>query len=83
MRFGLSEAERKAVFKELAQALKRAARETRERYGEKYQSIEAAMYQDRLAEQYKDEIGAKHGLTHKQVMELVAEGYVKSWPLIH
>ncbi len=78
-RFGLSEAERQRVFREVGAALNRAMQEADERYKDDPQSMQRVMYEEDLSERYKREIAKEHGLTRAQLVELGIEGFEKDW----
>lgn len=79
LRFGLTTAQRQEVFQEIYAALQRAEKESRERYLEAPESMPRVHLEDELAEKYKREIAAKHGLTRKQLEEIGIEGFSKDW----
>jgi hypothetical protein len=70
-KFGLSEAQRKKVFGEIAQAEDRA-----------YEEVPGGGEpRERLENKYKDALAAKYGLTGEQLSDISVEGLVKDWPL--
>jgi len=92
-RFGLTEEQRVAIFREMALAEDRALAEAMAKYpdlipGTLGYSQEAFRQQldrqteemDRLNEKYKEELVTKHGLTREQLDMIATEGLGKDWP---
>lgn len=77
--FGLAEAERRQVFKELAWAEDRAMREADRRVplAEVDRNIDEFQ---KLLQRYKAEIRRKYGLTEEECAKIVIEGFRKNWP---
>lgn len=93
-RFGLSEAVRMEVFREIVRAEDRAIEESMERFpdllpGDPGYSQAAFMRQlekqmdeqDRLTDLYKDELAAEYGITRDELSEIGREGMNKEWPM--
>ncbi len=81
-KFGLSEAQRKDVFVELADAEKRAEREAAQKFQARPESEAQAVLTDELLKRYRAAIGKAHGLSEQQLVEIQAEGYRKSWRVV-
>ena len=78
-KFGLTLAQRKAVFLELAAAERRAEREAESANIDPPESMEQVDLTQRLALEYKDAVAEKHGLTREQAVALSVEGVESSW----
>ncbi len=78
-KFGLSEAQRKDVFTELADAEDRAEREAAAQFQARPESEAQATRTDQLLKRYRAAIAKAHGLTEGQLVEIQAEGFRKSW----
>lgn len=78
-RFGLSEGERRNVYREIAAAEDRATREAMSRVPDT-QIIRQIELEGELSERYKSEVAQKYELTDDQLVELVVEGVRMGWP---
>lgn len=79
-RVGLSEAQRKQIFRELGNAEYRATQEAMARVPDS--RIQEQINLERsLTEKYRDQVIRKHGLTPNQVSEITVEGATLGWPL--
>ncbi|NZA28657.1 hypothetical protein H0E84_19975 [Luteimonas sp. SJ-92] len=78
-RFGLSEEERKKVFRESAAAEDRATREAMARVPGS-QIMKQIDMERELEEKYKNELVRKYDLTNEQLQEIVVEAAMKGWP---
>ncbi len=81
LKLGLTLAERKAVFLELAAAERRAEREAASADSDTPESMAEVDLAQRLSLEYKDAVAQKHGLTRKQAVELSVEGVEGGWPV--
>jgi len=75
---GLSEDERRTMFKELVAAEDRADAEAYATYPDAVEE-QIDLYWE-LLEEYKAEVRAKYGITEEQSYEIVAEGVTEYWP---
>ncbi len=78
-KFGLTLAERKAVFLELAAAERRAEAEAESEVHDPPESMAEVDRAQRLAQKYRDSVAAKHGLTREQAVALSVEGMESEW----
>jgi hypothetical protein len=78
-RFGLSEAGRKQVFREVAGAEDRATQEAMARVPDS-QIIKQIELERKLAKKYKAEVARRHGLTEDHLLKIIVEGVKKGWP---
>lgn len=77
-RFGLSEEERKEIWKELVLIEDRAMEEAIERYP---QDLEKQIEMERrLIDEGKNRLAEENGLTQEEIKEISAEGHEKDWP---
>ena len=81
LKLGLTLAERKAVFLELAEAERRAEREAASANSDAPESMAEVDLAQRLSLEYKDAVAKKHGLTREQAIELSVEGFEGGWPV--
>ncbi len=77
-RFGLSEETRNQVFRSITAALHKATRDARSRIPDA-QLMKQITVERQLREKYRDEIAARYGLTHDQLIEIIIEGAKKGW----
>jgi len=77
-RFGLSEEERKEIWKELVLVEDRAMEEALEEYPEQFEK--QAEMEMRLIDDYKNKLSEKYELTREQLQEISVEGVEKDWP---
>lgn len=93
-RFGLTESQRKEIFKDIVRAEDRAMKESMAKYPDLLPSdpgySQDAFWeqanrqmdeQDRLTEIYKDALAEEHGLTRDELREIGLEGMNKQWPM--
>ena len=78
-RFGLSEQERREVFRGIATAEDRATQEAMARVPDS-QIMKQIELERELGEKYKAELAQKYGLTEGQLREIMVEGVTKGWP---
>jgi hypothetical protein len=78
-KFGLTLEQRKAVFAELADAERRAETDAESDVHEPPESMEQVDRTQRLAQEYKAAVAARHGLTQEQAVEISAEGMAEGW----
>ena len=78
-RFGLSEAVRRQVYREIAVAEDRGTREAMARVPDS-RIKEQAKLEDTLQEKYKTEVLKKYKLTQDQASKIALEGAQKGWP---
>ncbi len=81
-RFGLTESQRREVFREALRAEDRAQREAARQFTEAPESPGQVRLTEQLAEQYRDEVAARYGIDRKALTEIQAEGYMKKWPIL-
>ncbi|HUT29936.1 MAG TPA: zinc ribbon domain-containing protein [Sedimentisphaerales bacterium] len=91
VKYNLSEAKRKEIYKALIAASDRAEAEAERRYpwpGPNHSQAEAeeqirknAEALDTLREEYKSEVAANYGITQEQRKEINWEGDLKEWPM--
>lgn len=79
-KFGLSEAQRQAVFRDLAAAEERAVQDAARQFETDPESEGQVALADRLRARYDREVGAKYQLDTQELVAIKAEGYEKSWP---
>ena len=79
--FGLSEEQRKEVFREAFAGEERAEKEASEQHLDDPESMKEVEAEESLANQYQDAVARKFILTRKQVTLIVAEGYEKGWSI--
>jgi len=77
--FGLSEEQREEAFREALAAEERAANEASEQHRNDPESMKQVETEGRLSDFYSDAVASKFGLTRKQLVLVVAEGYEKGW----
>jgi hypothetical protein len=77
-RFGLSEQERKKVFRRIAAAEDRATREAMARFPDS-QVMKQINLESKLQEKYRAEIAGKYSLTEDQLLKISVEGVRKGW----
>lgn len=77
-RFGLSEAQRKQVFREVADAEDRATREAMARVPDS-QIMKQIELERELTEKYKAEVARKYGLTKDHLLKISVEGVRNGW----
>ena len=89
-KFGLSETQRKQIWKEYVLAEDRAWEKAEERYlfntglsqsQFQKQAEKLTLFRQQLEKQYKGELTKKYGLTLEQLKEIADEGVTKDWPL--
>lgn len=78
-RVGLSEQERREVFRGIATAEDRATQEAMARFPDS-QIMKQIELERELGEKYKAELAQKYGLTEGQLREIMVEGVTKGWP---
>jgi hypothetical protein len=78
-KFGLTVAQRKAIFLELADAERRAEQEAESEVHDPPESMAEVDRAQRLAQKYKDAVAAKHGLTQEQAVAVSVEGMESEW----
>ena len=78
-RFGLTEDDRRAVFREIAAAELRATNEAMKRVPDT-QIEKQIELERRLRQQYKLAVAKRHRLSDEQIAEIVVEGAQKGWP---
>lgn len=78
-RFGLSEAERKEVFREVAAAEDRATREAMALVPDS-DIMKQIELERKLTQKYKAEVARKYGLTEDHLLKISVEGVKKGWP---
>lgn len=78
-RHGLSEDERKAIFRRIVQSEDRAMDDAEEQAGNDI--IREARLMSELSERYKDELAAELGLTRDELREIGLEGVTMRWPM--
>ncbi len=78
-KFGLTVAQRKAIFLELADAERRAEQEAESEVHDPPESMAELDRAQRLAQKYKDAVAAKHGLTQEQAVAVSVEGMESEW----
>jgi hypothetical protein len=94
-RSGLSEIERRKIWRELVKAEDKSSREAEKncplpnQYDPEFNKTlweskiqEQIELQEKLYEKYQDEITRKFAITREQLMDIAAEGEEKSWPLV-
>ena len=79
-RHGLSEAERKQVFREIAAAEDRATREAMARVSDS-EIMKQIDLERELTQKYKTEVARKRGLTYDDLFEISVEGVKMGWPM--
>lgn len=92
-KFGLSEAKRKLIYAEIAEAIYKADREVIQKYplpklgepGYSQAFVDSQLekqdkQRDILTEKYEKEVAKKHGLTGEQLDGIYIEGVSKDWP---
>jgi len=79
-KFGLAEAQRQAVFRDLAAAEARAVREAAQQFERDPESDGQVVLTDVLRTRYDREVAAKYGLDTRSLVVIEAEGYEKNWP---
>lgn len=79
-KFGLTEAQRQAVFRDLAAADARATREAAQQFAGDPESEGQVAQADRLRARYEGEVAEKYQLDTSQLVLIQAEGYQESWP---
>ena len=79
-KFGLTETQRQAVFRDLAAAETRATHEAAQQFESDPESEGQVALADRLRTQYEGEVAAKYQLDARQLVLIQAEGYQKNWP---
>jgi hypothetical protein len=80
MRFGLSLAQRQAIFRDLMAADSRAEQEAAKRNETDPESEQDVDLTQRLSTQYRDAVARHYGLSMEQLVAIGAEGYEKDWP---
>jgi hypothetical protein len=78
-RFGLSEATRKHVFRDLAAAEDRATRDAMARVPDS-EVLRQVTLESELETKYKAAIAAKYKLTEEQLLQILLEGVKMGWP---
>jgi hypothetical protein len=78
-KFGLTVAQRKVIFLELADAERRAEQEAESEVHDPPESMAEVDRAQRLAQKYKDAVAAKHGLTQEQAVAVSVEGVESEW----
>ncbi len=78
----LTEAQRRAIFREIGRALRRAETEADQKYRDSPQSMERIHYEENLSDEYKQEIAERHGLTRKELVMIGVEGFKKHWHVV-
>ena len=78
-RFGLSENERKVVFREIVAAEERATQDAVERVPNSRIKEQVSLESD-LGHQYKLDLAKKYGLSEEQLQAIGLEGIEKGWP---
>jgi len=78
----LSEDERKQIFREAMAAKRRAEAEAERNYPDHPGSDERVALTNRLVEEYLSEVARKHDVTPAQLVDIRAEGFLKSWPVM-
>ncbi len=81
-KFGLTEAERREVFRELAQVETRAEQEAARRFAADPESPDKVRLAERLAEEYRADLAERRGIDTKALTEIGAEGYLEKWPIL-
>jgi hypothetical protein len=77
-RFGLSDEDRRTVFREIAAAEDRAMCEAREQVPDDKWEEQIELERD-LMEQYKAEVAEEHGLTEDYLLKISVEGVESGW----
>ncbi len=77
-----NEAQRRAIFRELGRALKRAQREAMQKYADEPQSMARIHYEEKLTQEYRREIAAKHGISTRDLVHITVEGFEKHWHVV-
>jgi len=77
-RFGLSEEERKQIWKEFVSAEDRATEEALEEYPKEFEK--QVEMERRLNDDYKNKLAEKYELTREQLQEISVEAVEKDWP---
>lgn len=78
-RMGLSEQDRRQVFREIAASERRAANEATARIPDS-RIMEQIQLERELGQKYKMELARKYGLTEDQLGEITVEGVTMGWP---
>ena len=78
----LTEAQRRAIFREIGRALRRAETEADQKYRDSPQSMERIHFEENLSDEYKQEIAERHGLTRKELVMIGVEGFKKRWHVV-
>ena len=88
LKFGLTEEQRKEIFKEAVRAERRSLNEMDAKYrtvssgkATDAQLKEQYKYQSELETKYKAEICKRHSLTDDQLLAIAIEGVKKQWPM--
>ncbi|MFP6683997.1 MAG: hypothetical protein VB934_04760 [Polyangiaceae bacterium] len=79
--FGLSEEQRKEAFREALVGEERATKEASEQHRDDPDSMKQVEDAMRLTSQYQEAAAHKFGITPKQLVLIVAEGYEKGWSI--
>lgn len=78
-RFGLSEQERKKIFRELALVEDRAMNEAMSRIPDSQINRQVDLQRE-LERRYKAELARKYGITAEQLQKIMVEGATNGWP---
>ncbi len=79
-RFGLSEAKRQEVYREIATAEERATRDAMARVPDS-QIMKQIELERELKVEYKAAVARRHGLTEDHLFKISVEGIEKGWPV--
>lgn len=82
VKFGLTEAKRKSIFKEIIQAEMKAQKEAYERvpWRDKEDMQRSIELQRTLPKNYEKELEEKHSISSQVIEEIENEGADKQWP---
>lgn len=78
----LDEAQRRAIFREVGRALRKAETQADERFRDEPQSMERVHFEENLSDQYKQEIAERHGISRKELVKISVEGFKKRWHVV-
>ncbi|MBX3493405.1 MAG: hypothetical protein KF899_10605 [Parvibaculum sp.] len=79
-RFGLSEDQRKRVFRETVASENRATKEAMARVPNS-ELMKQIQLEGELMEKYKGEVARKYGLSEEQMLQISVEGIKSGWPM--
>lgn len=79
-KLGMSEEQRMAIWHEICWYEEKARAQAEEKYPDPKDFDPCWDYEERLIQQYRNEITSRHSITYDDLMEIYSEGSSRGWP---